>query len=413
MSEEEKQSSSAPAQASHPEEIEVKNAPKKSLYGDIPGMPTQEAVDGIRYDFNSGLRVLFPKGERSYHLKFYDDDTGLLMYDSDVNAGTIITSIKKYFIKFRFIITDKDTGKVIFEHVLDLKDKNVVVQFPVGTLGDSIGWFSYMERFQKKHQCRLHLVISDFMRDLVQKQYPDFKYIGKDDVQHVKDMYAVYYVGLFFKGDVNFQPLDFRYTGLHRTAGYILGLRSADELADEPPRLDLSAKRTIKGKYVCIATKASSQAKYWNNPFGWNKVIEFLKDNGYRVLCIDKDKVHGSGIVFNQMPWGVEDFTGALPLQERVNLLKDADFFIGLGSGLSWLAWCCRIPVVLISGFSLPNTEFYTPWRIINYQSCTGCWDDVKENFDHSDYFWCPRHKGDNRQYEWNPCEVMEIDFVE
>ena len=62
--------------------------------------------------------------------------------------------------------------------------------------------------------------------------------------------------------------------------------------ADEPPRFDLSAKRQIKEKYVCIAAQSSSQAKYWNNPYGWMSVVQFLKDNGYRVLCIDKEKVY-------------------------------------------------------------------------------------------------------------------------
>ena len=91
MSEEESQSSAAPT--SHPEEIEVKNTPSTNLYGNIPGMPSIDAVDGIKFDFCSGLRILFPKGDKRYHLKFYDDDSGLLMYDSDVKPGTIITSV--------------------------------------------------------------------------------------------------------------------------------------------------------------------------------------------------------------------------------------------------------------------------------------------------------------------------------
>ena len=36
-----------------------------------------------------------------------------------------------------------------------------------------------------------------------------------------------------------------------------------------------------------------------------------------------------------------QDFTGDRPLQERIDLIKDADMFLGLSSGLSWLAWCC------------------------------------------------------------------------
>ncbi len=29
-----------------------------------------------------------------------------------------------------------------------------------------------------------------------------------------------------------------------------------------------------------------------------------------------------------------------------------------------------------------------------------GCWDDVNENFDSYDFFWCPKFKGTDRQYE-------------
>jgi len=57
-------------------------------------------------------------------------------------------------------------------------------------------------------------------------------------------------------------------------------------------------------------------------------------------------------------------------------------------------------PVVLISGFSLPNTEFDTPYRVINYHACNGCWNDPKLRFDHKDFLWCPRHAGTPRQLE-------------
>ena len=40
-----------------------------------------------------------------------------------------------------------------------------------------------------------------------------------------------------------------------------------------------------------------------------------------------------------KMPEGAEDFTGDLPLSERINLLAYVEFFIGASSGLSWLAW--------------------------------------------------------------------------
>ena len=370
---------------------------RESIYGVIPSIPCIEAVNGIRYDFNQGLRVYFPSDGKKYQLVFKDADSGLVFYNQPTTPGTIVSSIKKYYIKYNFQVLAEDKKSVVFEHTLDLSHKDVCVQMPVTTIGDTIGWFSYAERFQQKHNCNLYVCVSQFAKDLFEKQYPDIKFILKQETSTLHP-YATYCVGLFFKGDTNNQPIDFRYVGLHRTAGMILGLRG-EELADIPPRVDLSAKRQIREKYVCIATKASAQCKLWNNPFGWDGVIRFLLNNGYRVLCIDKDRVTGKDDLYSTMPWGCEDFTGALPLQERINLIKDADFFIGLGSGLSWLAWCCKVPVVLISGFSLPNTEFYTPYRIIHYDDCIGCWDDVKENFDHKDYFWCPRKKERSEKY--------------
>ena len=372
----------------------------RRYYGKVPAMPCFEAVDGIRYDFNFGLRVSFPEGDKKYHLKFSNADTGLALYDADAKPGTIIVSAKKYYIKFNFKITSKETGKTVFEHTLDMRSKNVVVQMPVSTMGDSIGWFSYLERFQKKNRCNLYVAMCDSVRSIFEKQYPEFHFINKDDIASLSP-YACYYIGLFFNGDTNYQPVDFRQIGLHRTAAFILGLRNKEELEDIPPRVDLSARKSIRGKYAVIATQASAQCKYSNNPFGWDGVIKFLKENGYRVLCIDRDRVYGTGIIYNHIPNGAEDFTGNLPLQERINIIKDADFFVGLPSGLSWLAWCCKVPVVMISGFSLPNTEFYTPYRVINYDVCNGCWNDMTHQFDHGDYLWCPRHKGNgDRHFE-------------
>lgn len=146
--------------------------------------------------------------------------------------------------------------------------------------------------------------------------------------------------------------------------------------------------------------KHGCQAKYWNNGSGWLGVVKHLKAKGYRVLCIDRENVYGMNSRFNIIPYGVEDFTGKLPLSERIDLLYHADFFIGLSSGLSWVANGVGIPVVLISGFTLPFNEFATPYRVINYHVCNGCWNDTQVVFDHKDFEWCPRLKGTDRQFE-------------
>ena len=133
---------------------------------------------------------------------------------------------------------------------------------------------------------------------------------------------------------------------------------------------------------------------------GWHEIVAFLKEAGYRVVCIDQKPVHGTGLVWNHIPHGVEDETGDRPIQERARWLRHADFFVGLSSGLSWLAWAVGTPVVMISGFTHPNNEFATPYRVINYHACNSCWNDPRHRFDHHDFLWCPRHAGTPRQFE-------------
>jgi autotransporter strand-loop-strand O-heptosyltransferase len=169
-------------------------------------------------------------------------------------------------------------------------------------------------------------------------------------------------------------------------------------------------ERTITEPYVCIAVQSSTQCKYWNHPEGWRDIVTWLKGCGYRVICIDKQPTYGHGLVWNHIPHGAEDMTGALPLSERAALLKHADFFVGLSSGLSWLAWAVGVPVVMISGFTHPNNEFHTPYRVFNHHTCNSCWNDPKVMFDHFDFLWCPRHKGTDRQFECT--RLITTDYV-
>ena len=109
--------------------------------------------------------------------------------------------------------------------------------------------------------------------------------------------------------------------------------------------------------------------------------MDYLKSLGYRVLCIDKERVAESGDGVVRMPEHAEDYTGNHPLTERADLLYHADFFIGLGSGLALLARTVGCPVLMISGFSYPWTEFPTPYRIFNRLVCNGCYNDMHSKF--------------------------------
>jgi autotransporter strand-loop-strand O-heptosyltransferase len=349
----------------------------------------------VRFDFNDGARIYLPKG--AWHAEIHDTESGNILFACDSDEGWVV-STKKYYVPFAVKIWERGNPKPLVDHSLNLKDRPVLIKFPVVTLGDLIGWFPYADKFQKKHDCQLECVLGAELIEIFKGQYPNILMNIPQEV-FTKQPYASYRVGLFFGGNKDCQPIDFRQVGLHRTAGYILGV----DPTEVPPKLKLDIPRPKEVEdtpYVCIATKSTCQAKYWNNGYGWNIVIDYLKRLGYRVLCIDRDQTVGMGFTWNQLPHGVEDFTGRRPLSERIAFLRHAAFFVGLGSGLSWLAWATGIPVVLIRGFSLPICEFQTPYRVYSTHGCKGCWDDMSVVFDHHDYFWCPHHKGTDRQYE-------------
>jgi autotransporter strand-loop-strand O-heptosyltransferase len=367
--------------------------PPKPAYPPPAAIPTQEAPLGIRFDFNQGTRVVVPEGQ--WRVQLRDLDTGNILFETETRGGTYISSTKRYYV--RTSIEVWKGADTIFRHEFDARGREVLIQFPVGTLGDPMGWFPYAVKFQQQHDCRLTCAMSELLIPLFCKAYPHITFVTHEQID-TSQFYATYSIGLFFDdADCVWQPCDFRLVGLHRTAGYILGV----DPEEMPPSIVLEdASRPIDGPYVCIAAQSSSQAKYWNNPGGWLEVVRFLKKAGYRVICIDKQPFHGQGIVWNHMPHGVEDETGDRPLQERARWLKHAAFFVGLSSGLSWLAWAVGTPVVMISGFTHPTNEFTTPYRVVNYHACNGCWNDPKYRFDHHDFLWCPRHAGTPRQFE-------------
>ncbi|MDI2113017.1 autotransporter strand-loop-strand O-heptosyltransferase [Commensalibacter nepenthis] len=371
-----------------------------------PAIPTQDAGQGIAFDFNFAMRVSVPKpaeGE-GWRIQLYDQDAEVALLDQPCFDTGHAASAKHHYLNGKITVYKiKKDGQQeeVFSHQYNAVGKDVLIVFPVGSLGDSLGWMPYAEKFREKHCCNLTLAIAQPLIELFEKSYPEIRFVNALEYakKEPKDSYyASYYIGLFFQDDDNhWQPEDFRQVGLHRTAGYILGV----DPTEEPPKLTYSDDtRPIEEPYVVIATQASTQCKYWNNPFGWHQVIKFLKSVGYRVICIDKEVAFGRDLVWNHIPNGAEDQTGNRSLTERARWLKHAEFFVGLSSGLAWLAWGAGIPVVIISGFTHPSTEFDTPYRVFSTHVCNGCWNDVRYQFDHSNFLYCPKHEKTPRQFE-------------
>src|SRR5882672_10744437 len=278
-------------------EPSVSGAPApKPAYPPPAATPTQTGPKGACFDFNEGCRVALPDSEHPWRVRISDLDTGNILYETEIKAGRV-ASTKRYYVRFRVELWQQEES--LLSHEYSAEGREVLIQFPVGTLGDTMGWFPYAVKFHEQHRCKLTCAMAERLIPLFRDAYPDIEFINHEQVQPER-YYATYSLGLFFDDkDCVHQPCDFRHVGLHRTAGYILGV----DPTEMPPRIVLpDDTRPIPEPYVCIAVQSTTQSKNWTNPTGWHEIIRFLKEAGYRVICIDQKAVHGTGLVWNHIP---------------------------------------------------------------------------------------------------------------
>lgn len=362
----------------------------------------------IKVSFNRGAKInISGPVDKSYKVKFIDSDTNTVVYDSILNNTMWAAPNKKYFTNWRVEVFEilKDSSEVLVEtHSLELKDKDVKIVLDTNSLGDLLAYIGAVDAFQRKHGCNLTCVVyHDELLDIFSKNYRNVNFVRKNDEDD--KYYAVYVVGYFdannWDGNLRDNP---RRISLSTIAQSILGLPEVEIV----PNIEIIPTKSDK-PYVCIATQSTTQAKYWNNADGWKTVINYLNSKGYEVWCIDLHSSFGRPEHMNYIPEGAIDKTGKLSLNERLSQIRGSEFFIGLGSGLSWLAWAAKRDVILISGFSEEFAEFKTPYRVINKNVCHGCWNDINHTFDKGNWFWCPRNKDFECTKQIYPQDVIQM----
>ena len=168
------------------------------------------------------------------------------------------------------------------------------------------------------------------------------------------------------------------------------------------PRLKKSGKSSpLNKKYVCFSSHSTAQAKHWNNNNSWEKLCDMLQKKGLVPVCIDRYYSFGSEGNWNEIPKNCMNKTG-MDLTETMHWIEHCEFFVGLSSGLSWVAHALDKKVVVISGVTAKDNEFDDDCiRIHRDDVCNSCFNTPERfPFDPGDWFWCPVHKGTARQFE-------------
>jgi len=371
---------------------------------------TVSNIPEVKVDFNGNGPKCSITGNSKNRYKVQFKNGTKIIWEDIISSGMWTQASKGFFIPWNITVTDIHKNKEIFNYDFNCKGKLVRVNFESSSLGDTIAWLPYVEKFRKTHKCKV--VCSTYKNFLFEKSYPDIKFVNPGEI--IEDVYATYRLGWFYENDMyndNLHPRPFVNQPLQKTAADILGVTYTELL----PNLDLEdyVDYTLPDRYFTFSIQSTAQCKYWNNKDGWKFLLDKLQAQGYHGVCIDQNKNFGTQDSMNVIPENSIDKTG-LELYKTAGIIKNGKFHIGLSSGLSWLTWALDHPTVLISGFTSPEFEFKNKClRIHNENVCNSCFNSADLKFDPSDWNWCPRLKNTDRQFECTKTITPEQVFKE
>jgi autotransporter strand-loop-strand O-heptosyltransferase len=343
----------------------------------------------INYNLMDGLFFeILGDIPKKYEVEFIDKKTNATIYRTILKNNTWSRPSLKYFIDWKIVVKEEDG--TVNEYETDLTNKNVLISFESFSLGDTIAWIPYAEEFVKKHNC--NVTVSTPHLDLFKSEYPNVTFVRPGT--SVDNIHAHYKLGLFITDDhfdLSKNPTPPNSLPLQKVASDILGL----EYKEIKPKIKKLNPYKAEKPYICLGIHSTAQAKYWNNPTGWQELVDYLKSEGYDVYVLSREE---DGYMGNKFPDGIIHIQNKT-LEEIGEYLIGSSGFVGVSSGLSWYAWGLEVPMILISGFTDEDLEMKTDVvRIINKDVCNGCW--AKHMFDKGDWNWCPEHKGTNRHFE-------------
>ncbi len=307
-------------------------------------------------------------------VEFYDGDQ--LAHRDVIKCNHWIKLNREYYTKWRTVVY-KD-GVKVYDKLLNLEGRRVYISFDSSSLGDTIAWMPYVEEFRCLHNCEV--VVSTFKNFLFEKEYPMLEFV--EPGTNVQNLYAMYKLGWFY--NENKEPVLPNTIPLQKAATNILGL----EYKEIKPKITLPHSVEPTSKYVTIATNSTAGCKFWTKE-GWQEVINRLHEKGFNIVNVSLE----------ENPF--DNCQGLLDtsMTNTMYNIYNSEFFIGLSSGLSWLAWALEVPVIMISNFTDEEHEFKC-YRVTNNRVCHGCWNDPQYKFDKGDWDWCPVHKGTEKQFE-------------
>jgi autotransporter strand-loop-strand O-heptosyltransferase len=279
-----------------------------------------------------------PNNTEVFHVLFIDKNTNELIFSGDCAINNTIIGSRQWHIDWLIhVINSKN--EIVYSNEYDPTFKKVYIKIDAYALGDNIAWMPYVEEYRKKYNC--DMICSTFHNHLFYTEYPEILFVEPNTV--IKNLYSQFYIGAVTEINFKYSPVISTNVTLQKVASKTLGL----DYVEVKPKIgyrDLP-KKDYGGKYVCISEFGSSTDKSWKYAGGWQLIVDYLNENGFKVVVISKEPTQLNNVI---------NKTGPIELKDRISDIEGAEFYIGVSSGLAWLSWAVGTHVVMISDV--------TPW---------------------------------------------------
>lgn len=323
---------------------------------------------------HNGINLLINDPVGIFELMIYEN--GYLIFNDKIST---VGNIK--YQPFQYKELDYE---VFLNKKLILKDSTKIKQgdkfyiiFSNG-LGDCISAIPQILEFKRQKQCEIF--IFTIYNELFVDSFPELNFISMPKIKsgeefRFSNIDNPKYILQMYQHDL----ANWRKQPLAKFAADQLGI----EYKQLKCNLSLKPNKISKNKYIAISSGSTILAKEWNNPSGWEELCLFLICSGYEIYDFCQDPAFKMDGVIQ-----IKDKN----IREVAENIKGADFFIGLSSGISWLAWALDMDVFMIGGFTNDFHEFPC-YRIQNYSVCHGCCHDYSVEFPKKTPETCPKNK--------------------
>ena len=260
--------------------------------------------------------------------------------------------VKRYYDNselLNYVERDKETKT--------LEGKEILMHFDSFCLGDTICFSSFINPFLEYHKPK-KVLISTFFPFLFQSTDPRYEFINANQKKEIV-------VDKLLDVGYDKNSLEDTLGGMFYATKRTMWLPQDTKPGKCPV---IPYKRNVIENKITIAPESLKEIAQWNysGNTGWQQVVDDIVNSGFNVSNVSYENTMNLK--------NVNGVHGNKDIRISLFEILESRLFVGLSSGLAWLAWAYGVPVVMISSFTKSHNEFDC-FRVVNPHSCSGCFN--------------------------------------